>query len=281
MNETAESWEDKFRAAARKAFEKDRRETLAYLHEGKVTALKQKASVNWQNLQTDTLNYYRNNSVENWRGQFVPLIEGVMSDSGENLKTTFGFQFDVPNIGSMEFFDEYVYQFAQPINQTTQDGLNDLFMQAQSEGWTISEMEKHIEQLFKQWMAGDGTSEDWEWYAQRLPAHRLEMIARTETMKASNAGNTAIMLEWGVEKKEWLATGDDRTRESHIQAWIDYSDGNAILMDQPFIVDGEELMYPGDPAGSAGNVIFCRCTLIPSLESSEVNTPPDWMLDEQ
>jgi len=30
-------------------------------------------------------------------------------------------------------------------------------------------------------------------------------------------------------------------------------------MDQPFIVDGESLDYPGDPSGSAANVINCRC----------------------
>jgi hypothetical protein len=32
-------------------------------------------------------------------------------------------------------------------------------------------------------------------------------------------------------------------------------------MDQAFEVGGEMLMYPGDPAGSAGNVINCRCAI--------------------
>jgi hypothetical protein len=32
--------------------------------------------------------------------------------------------------------------------------------------------------------------------------------------------------------------------------------------DEPFIVMGEQLDYPGDPVGSAGNVINCRCTQI-------------------
>jgi hypothetical protein len=30
-----------------------------------------------------------------------------------------------------------------------------------------------------------------------------------------------------------------------------------------FMVGGEELRYPGDPKGSAGNIIFCLCTVIP------------------
>jgi hypothetical protein len=34
-----------------------------------------------------------------------------------------------------------------------------------------------------------------------------------------------------------------------------------VPIDEPFIVSGEELMYPGDPSGSAGNVINCRCAI--------------------
>jgi len=30
-------------------------------------------------------------------------------------------------------------------------------------------------------------------------------------------------------------------------------------------VDDEELDYPGDPAGSPGNTINCRCTILPVL----------------
>jgi hypothetical protein len=29
----------------------------------------------------------------------------------------------------------------------------------------------------------------------------------------------------------------------------------------PFDIGGEALMYPGDPAGSAGQVINCRCAM--------------------
>ncbi len=39
-------------------------------------------------------------------------------------------------------------------------------------------------------------------------------------------------------------------------------------MGQPFIVGGEQLQYPGDPAGSAWNVISCRCTQLPIVEES-------------
>ena len=33
-------------------------------------------------------------------------------------------------------------------------------------------------------------------------------------------------------------------------------------MNEPFIVNGEPLMYAGDPAGSAANVVNCRCVVL-------------------
>lgn len=94
---------------------------------------------------------------------------------------------------------------------------------------------------------------------------RAVTIARTEVVGASNAGSYAgvtALGTYGPARKVWLATVDSRTREAHMDA-----DGQAVALDEPFIVDGEELEYPGDPAGSAGNVINCRCTLI--YEESE------------
>ena len=55
-------------------------------------------------------------------------------------------------------------------------------------------------------------------------------------------------------KREWVAAQGERTREDHSAA-----NGQIVSMNQPFIVGGEELMYPGDPNGSAENVINCRC----------------------
>ena len=52
----------------------------------------------------------------------------------------------------------------------------------------------------------------------------------------------------------WDATLDGRTRPAHAAA-----DGQKKKLDQPFVVMGEKLMYPGDSAGSAANVINDRC----------------------
>lgn len=56
-------------------------------------------------------------------------------------------------------------------------------------------------------------------------------------------------------KKEWVAILDENTREAHRAA-----NGQRVNMDEPFKVNGEELMFPADIAGSLGNIINCRCT---------------------
>lgn len=83
-------------------------------------------------------------------------------------------------------------------------------------------------------------------------------IARTEVHGAAMAGMDAGAAATGLElKKQWLAAEDDRTRPAHAAA-----DGQTVGMNESFTVDGEQLRFPGDPYGSAENVIQCRCTTL-------------------
>jgi len=86
---------------------------------------------------------------------------------------------------------------------------------------------------------------------------RAKVIARTETHAAANAGANDAALETGLKlKKEWISVNDGRTRSAHSTA-----NGKIVGMDERFVVNGEELRFPGDPYGSAANVINCRCAL--------------------
>lgn len=89
-------------------------------------------------------------------------------------------------------------------------------------------------------------------------ASRSQTIARTEAHQAANvtAAATAKASKLTL-KKRWSASKGERTRTAHREA-----DGQTVVQDQPFIVDGEQLMFPGDPSGSAGNVINCRCMVV-------------------
>jgi len=89
-----------------------------------------------------------------------------------------------------------------------------------------------------------------------MSGYRAGMIARTEVHGAANYGSVSAAAETGLRlRKEWISAEDERTRESHAAA-----NGQIVAQDDAFDVGGEALMYPGDPGGSAAEVINCRCT---------------------
>lgn len=97
-------------------------------------------------------------------------------------------------------------------------------------------------------------------------AGRATTIARTEVISANNAGaRTAAAFNADVlgyseaeVVKEWLATSDGRTRETHLEV-----DGQQVLgLETPFVVGGYDLLEPGDPNGPGEEVINCRCTAL-------------------
>lgn len=86
---------------------------------------------------------------------------------------------------------------------------------------------------------------------------RSERIARTETTGAYNAGSVQAAHDEGAGVKIWLATGDARTRDEHLDA-----SGQCVPVDDDFNVGGEQLAMPGDPVGPPELTINCRCTMV-------------------
>ena len=94
--------------------------------------------------------------------------------------------------------------------------------------------------------------------------YRAEVIARTESLNALRAGQHESILQ-AIETgevdtantyHEWDASGDSRTRPTHAMA-----EGQRVPIDQPFVVGGYRLMYPGDSSlgAAASETIQCRC----------------------
>jgi len=88
--------------------------------------------------------------------------------------------------------------------------------------------------------------------------YRARVIAATETHTGAVKSVDVAVASTRVEmEKEWLATMDKRTRDTHADV-----DGDRIAQDAVFIVDGMPMEYPGDPAGGADNTVLCRCVLM-------------------
>lgn len=232
------------------------------LTKAKDTALEHKAIVSWTSFLDAADDYLDGPSQESWRKIFTPLIRGVVISQGERWGAVLGRTFDVQNLFARDWFNRYILKFAQEISKTTKNYVAGIVNQGITEGWSVPTMQDHLTDLFTHMATNDPTNLDW--YTDRLPAYRTEMIARTETIRASNAGTNELFSEWGVRQQEWLATKDDRTRDDHAEA-----DGQIVNMGAAFYVGGEWLDFPGDPNGSPENTINCRCTTIPVLEGME------------
>lgn len=90
--------------------------------------------------------------------------------------------------------------------------------------------------------------------AARTIVTTVENQARYDSAKA--AADKGVIM-----KKLWIATNDNRTRDAHRDAWADYgTDEKAILLEEPFIVGGEEMMKAGDIHASGANRYNCRCS---------------------
>lgn len=95
----------------------------------------------------------------------------------------------------------------------------------------------------------------------RTEGHRIQCKAASDAQyKAKEKGADIV--------KQWDATLDGRTRDSHRQV-----DGEIREIDKPF---SNGLMMPGDSKGSAAEVVNCRCALLQrarwALDEEELNT---------
>lgn len=92
--------------------------------------------------------------------------------------------------------------------------------------------------------------------------------ARTAMTSAQNSGRQDAFEraeQLGIKlKKQWISTLDDRTRHEHRLL-----DGQIKEVDEPFEVEGEEIMYPGDEAAEPYLVYNCRCTMISKVDGWE------------
>lgn len=106
--------------------------------------------------------------------------------------------------------------------------------------------------------AGESTAQLVKRMQQHLPdiqTERAAAIATSEAHTSMQAGSFAQMRFGGITTKTWITAGDEATRDSHRA-----QDGQTVPIDQPF---RNGLMYPGDPSGAPGEIINCRCDMLP------------------
>jgi hypothetical protein len=96
---------------------------------------------------------------------------------------------------------------------------------------------------------------------------RAEAVVHTEYHRVLSTASQ-LSLEESARvipdlRKKWVCAVDERTRPAHRAAH-----GQIVPVRKPFVVGGEELMYPSDLSGSTANTLNCRCTVVPVLPGS-------------
>ena len=129
--------------------------------------------------------------------------------------------------------------FARQVNETTWNRLRASLVEGFTAGETLKATMGRVRAEF-------GAIQEW----------RVEAIARTETVGASNAGALEGARQSGVvQSKSWMAALDTRTRRSHVAAH-----GQTVPLEEDFKVGAYHGAAPHQlPA--AKEVVNCRCTV--------------------
>ncbi len=169
-------------------------------------------------------------------GTVKQLKKMLRAAADDKIKLT-EFGFDETNPHAIDWVKQHTADLISGLQQTTRDDIRDLVESAFDGDFDATDLADQIDNLI-----GD--------------PERADIIARTETMRASNEGQleawdqaTEAGLLTGQEQIEWITTPDDR-----LCPICEPLDGETIPMGGEFDVDGDKISAP--PAHPR-----CRCTV--------------------
>lgn len=144
-----------------------------------------------------------------------------------------------------QYFEIELLNDVEDITQTTRDFIRNIMIEAYKEGLSFDDIVKQLE-------------------SPGFTAKRARLIARTETVTASNTGAMLAAKTTGLKyNKVWISAQDNRTRRAPRDKFDHlHMNGVTIAAEDKFNVTGELMDFPGDRknGANAGNICNCRCT---------------------
>lgn len=166
--------------------------------------------------------------------------------------------FDIDDPLIAEFIDGYSYKFAQEVNGYTVELLQDAMLAGTGQGLGMDGIAKLIRDVF------DNCSK-----------YRSLLIARTETIRASNGAAQAAYEQSGVVTgKEWLTTEDDRLCSwcTKISGQVRKINENYFSLGDKLTADGSMMIFDYEDVPFPPLHPNCRCTIVPII-SEEYQLP--------
>ncbi|MFJ5802688.1 phage portal protein [Streptomyces decoyicus] len=181
--------------------------------------------------------YWRRRTAEVLR----PFVERAWKRGGASI--TGSFTLDEPAVA--DALRDRIDELAGRVTATTEQVIrSQVLAHGVAEGESVPELRARLQRVFT-----------------NLGDFRATMIARTETVGGYNAASHMAALDAGAVRKTWLATNDQRTRESHRE-----ENGRTVPLNKRFLLTKSR--WPADPTAPAAQSIQCRCTLTYEFEEN-------------
>ena len=196
-------------------------------------------------LQVQSGDFFQDKFEEAVYNSFMPLFN--LAGESEAIGINADAKWEQENKAAAKFAKK-LKKLVPAMNGTSADRMIRSFRKAIKAGKTPAERAVLVKEVSKQ--AAEGEEGPFN-------MNRAVTVSRTISTAAANGGKLEGWKQSGlVKKKRWRSANNKRTRKDHREA-----NGQTVDIDKPFRVGGEKLMHPGDPSGSAKQIVKCRCTM--------------------
>lgn len=125
----------------------------------------------------------------------------------DGIKQTGSNIFTLIDKDALDFMANYNVQLAGDVSRELTDGINRAIQTGIASGRSVPEIAKDIGRVVRD-------PEEFRKAGKtvfKTAQYRMELIARTETLRAHNQGHLKFYQTVGVQKAEWITSGDERT----------------------------------------------------------------------
>ena len=167
----------------------------------------------------------------------LPFYKDLNADGLDKLKTSV---FQIVDQDALQFLSNYSLRLAGDVNRELRDGIKRTLLTGIVRGLSSEQLAREMGRVIPDKEAFRHAGGRIFPSAQK----RLELIARTETLRAHNQGRVMFFQQVGITHVEWLAMGDERMCPE-----CGPLDGKVFPLDEPL----DQPVHPN-----------CRCTNLPS-----------------
>lgn len=235
----------RFQGGVRKLFKAQKNEVLGRLKAGKTSPLTalQRGEFKGEFDTVDSILF----NMDEWVAKFTVAMDptfrlAVLKGAEKAIADiAVGSTFEIGSPIVAAFLRDKEFKFSFRVNDETLRSLRENLTAGLDANESIDQLTQRVQDIFR--------------FADSVRAPR---IAQTEVNTSTNFGiHDAYRQSEVVERKNWLSQRDGDVRESH------QLDTEIVALAETF---SNGLLYPGDPAGDASEIINCRCTTLPVVD---------------